>query len=81
MAHITDHAVLRYLERVKGVDIDAVRAEMQSAALDAAVKIGCDTVILGNGARLKLVGDVVQTVFAKGMRDRHVRVHGQRVDR
>jgi hypothetical protein len=26
--HITDHALLRYLERVKGVDIEAARAEM-----------------------------------------------------
>jgi len=28
LAHVTDHAVLRYLERVKGVDIDAVRDEL-----------------------------------------------------
>jgi hypothetical protein len=26
--HITDHALLRYLERVKGIDLDAARAEM-----------------------------------------------------
>lgn len=79
MAYVSDHAVLRYLERVKGIDIEATRAEMQSKALDTAVAIGCDTVILGNGARLKLVGDVVQTVFSKDMTDHHTRVHGAKV--
>lgn len=33
--HITDHAVLRYLERVHGVDIGAVR-ERIGAAVDTA---------------------------------------------
>lgn len=28
---ISDHAVLRYLERVRGIDIDAIRAEMRDA--------------------------------------------------
>lgn len=26
--HVTDHAVLRYLERVKGVDVEATRREI-----------------------------------------------------
>lgn len=76
MTYISDHAVLRYLERVKGVDIESIRAEMQSRALDAAVAIGCDTVILSGGARLKLVGDVVSTVLSAKMPDRHRRKHG-----
>jgi hypothetical protein len=33
--HITDHAVVRFLERVKGVDVDAVRAEIGEMALRA----------------------------------------------
>lgn len=65
VTYISDHAVLRYLERVKGVDIEAIRAEMMSPAVDTAARIGCDTVRMGNGARLKLVGDVVQTVLPK----------------
>lgn len=28
--HITDHAVIRYLERVRGVDIEAVRREIRA---------------------------------------------------
>ena len=74
MTYISDHAVLRYLERVKGVDIEAIRAEMMSPAVDTAAQIGCDTVKMGNGTRLKLVGDVVQTVLPKPRR--RARDHG-----
>lgn len=76
MAYVSDHAVLRYLERVHGIDIEAVRAEMMVPGVDAAIAFDCDTVKLGNGARLKLVGDVVQTVLAKEMGDHHTRRHG-----
>jgi hypothetical protein len=67
MAEISDHAVIRFLERVYGVDIDAVRRQMQSPALDAAVRIGCRTVKRGDGTRLKLRGHVVTTVLSPGM--------------
>jgi hypothetical protein len=35
---ITDHSVVRYLERVKGVDINAIRKEMDSSQLRECVK-------------------------------------------
>ncbi|WP_143393303.1 hypothetical protein [Fimbriiglobus ruber] len=35
---ITDHAVVRYLQRVRGVDIDAVRTELDSDNLRESVK-------------------------------------------
>lgn len=65
--YVSDHAVLRYLERVKGIDVEAVRREIAEAGpiVDAAAKIGCDTVKLGNGARLKLKGNTVATVLPK----------------
>lgn len=28
LAHVTDHAVLRYLQRVKGIDIEGARLEL-----------------------------------------------------
>lgn len=44
MIHVTDHAVLRYLERVHGVDVkafkDALRAEVSEAAIAAGAAIG-----------------------------------------
>ncbi len=67
MSFISDHAVLRFLERVKGIDVEGARREMMAAAdvIDKAADFGCDTVIMGNGARLKLQGDTVATVLPK----------------
>lgn len=62
MTYISDHAVLRYLERIKGIDIDAIRAEMATPGVEVAPRLGCVTVVMSNGARLKLTGDVVSTV-------------------
>lgn len=76
MIHVTDHALVRYCERVLRIDIDAIRRELSAPAMQKAAQIGCDTVILGNGARVKLVGHSVQTVLAKDMRDHHDRFHG-----
>jgi hypothetical protein len=55
------------LERVKGIDIEAIRAEINTPAVADAVAFGCDTVKRGDGSRLKLVGDVVSTVLGKDM--------------
>lgn len=65
LATITDHAVIRYLERVKGIDIAAVRQEMRTVGLEAAIAIGADTVKLANGCRMRLVGQKVVTVAPK----------------
>lgn len=73
MAYVTDHAVLRYLERHCGVDVEAIRAELTVKGIDTAAEFGCETVILGNGARLKLTGDVASTCVEA----RKVRKHGK----
>lgn len=63
MAQITDHAVLRYLERVKGVDIAAIRREMTSAALEAVSTLGGTAdVRMPCGARLRVINGAVVTV-------------------
>lgn len=63
MAYVSDHAVLRYLERVQRIDVEAVRRKLAVEAVDVAAQLGCDTVVLGDGTRLKLHGDVVATVL------------------
>lgn len=68
MSYVSDHAVLRWLERVAGVDVEAVRRHLSVDAVDTAAKIGCGTVIMGDGVRLKLTGDVVSTVIEKKRR-------------
>ncbi len=65
-AQISDHALLRYLERVKGVDIEAVRAEMMSAALDKAIEFGSRVLIGRHGERLVIREGIVVTVIGKG---------------
>lgn len=76
MTDISDHAVVRFLERVKGVDIDAVRAEMQTPALDVADQFGAPVLIGRNGERLVIRDGVVVTVLRKrmGEMDRRARV-------
>jgi hypothetical protein len=63
--YVSDHAVLRYLERVKGIDIEAIRAELSTPTIDVAAQFGCDTIKRGDGSRMKLQGDVVSTVLGK----------------
>lgn len=63
MAYVSDHAVLRYLERVDGIDVEAIRTRLTVDIIDTAAAFGCDTVVLGNGARLKLHGAIVATVL------------------
>jgi phosphohistidine swiveling domain-containing protein len=65
VTEISDHAVLRFLERVKGVDIAQVRAEMNSPALRMADEFGCPVLIGRNGERLVIREGVVVTVVAK----------------
>jgi hypothetical protein len=58
--HITDHAVLRYLERILGVDIDALR---QTIAADCARHQGAP-VVKTMVAKYCLINGRVVTVYA-----------------
>ncbi|MBL4766301.1 MAG: hypothetical protein JKY94_01010 [Rhodobacteraceae bacterium] len=39
-AFVSDHAVLRYLERIKGVDIDAVREAILTDSVKVVATVG-----------------------------------------
>lgn len=54
---VTDHAVLRYLERVKGFDIAAVRKEMLTPEVTSAIRVGA----------VSLKRDGVEYVLQDGM--------------
>lgn len=60
VAHVTDHAVLRYLERVKGIDIEAVRAEL-GHVVDKAIEMGAGATIV-DGVKYVLRDRCVVTV-------------------
>lgn len=60
---VSEHAVVRYLERVKGVDIAAVRREILGGLAGAAVKAKKSCVIRrGDGAEIVIRGGYVVTV-------------------
>lgn len=62
--HITEHAVYRYLERVKGIDMDAVRAEI-AAKIAVAEAFGTlePTGVIVDGCVYRLSGKTLVTVF------------------
>lgn len=59
-AHVTDHAVLRYLERVLGLDVERHRREIGRLA-DLGIEHGAAGVVFGKHV-VKLRGAVVTTV-------------------
>lgn len=71
LVRVSDHAVVRWLERVKGVDIEAFRAEIVAtvqAAVDAGAKqisVGGVTYVL-DGAVVR--GDVGRADFHRAIR-------------
>lgn len=58
---VTDHAVLRYLERVEGIDIEAVRRRI-GKTVDLAGDHPAASAILSNGVRYHLRACVVVTI-------------------
>jgi hypothetical protein len=55
LAHVTDHAVLRHLERVHGVDVEGVRRDL-GFKVDAAIEAGAVATV-SDGIRYVLVED------------------------
>lgn len=64
---VTDHALLRWMERVKGVDLDAIRAEIATPDICAAIAAGARSVVT-HGHTLVIENGVVITVLLPGMR-------------
>lgn len=64
--HVSDHAVLRYLQRVDGVDVDAVRCKI-GRAVDRAVGMGATGVVI-DGWLYKLAGAEHGTVVVTTVR-------------
>ena len=65
---VSDHALVRYIERVHGYDLTPIREMLLTDAVRTAARMGCRTVKLGCGARVKLRGHTIITVLAKGMK-------------
>lgn len=61
--HITDHAVLRYLERAHGVDVEGLRRKLAAHAA-IGLEHGAVGVIVGS-VKLVLVENTVPTVLRR----------------
>ncbi|MBN2740032.1 MAG: hypothetical protein JXR35_03925 [Rhodobacteraceae bacterium] len=70
---ITDHAVIRYLERVKGIDMDALRHEIGQLVARGYVQGACGVRVSGFNYRIE--NGVVVTVLQES---RHDHRHGRR---
>lgn len=64
---VTDHAVVRYLERALGIDVDAVRGEI-ARAVKRGIAEGASGVRVG-GLWFRLEGAVVVTVLPNSSAD------------
>ena len=65
---ITDHALILYLERVKGIDVDAVRQEIRNVLASHRIGVGAAT-ILRDGVLYRIDRNIVVTVFREGGED------------
>jgi len=72
---ISDHALLRYIERVLGYDVEGLRAEIQRQVRPA-VEVGASS-IRADGFVYRIQGDIVVTVYRIGSQD----IHGPRAKR
>lgn len=59
--HVSDHALLRYVERVLGFDLDRARADI-AAIVGPAIRAGAVKIAIG-GHTYILKGDVVTTII------------------
>lgn len=63
--YVTDHALLRYMERVMGIEVEKIREQMISETLRLGVEMGAASVKLGTGERMVLQGSTIVTVLPK----------------
>ncbi|MDT8856450.1 hypothetical protein RNZ50_15760 [Paracoccaceae bacterium Fryx2] len=64
---VTDHAVIRYLERVVGIDVEALRDEIR-AKVEPGVRLGACGVRSG-GFNYRIIDGVVVTIVLAGHED------------
>ena len=64
----SEHALLRYIERTRNIDVDAIRAEIMTPAIVAALKTGV-TAITVKGIRMVCKDGVIVTVTTDEMKN------------
>lgn len=74
----TDHALIRYIERVMGVDVKSIRNEIMTKSVIAAIKNGATAVVV-NGYKMPVSGEgKIITVLGRTMSKDRRRFHKRR---
>lgn len=66
---ISDHALLRYIQRIHKIDVDALRQSIMTPAIVAGIKAGASTISVA-GASFKVANNVIVTVLEKAAEPR-----------
>ena len=73
---ITEHALLRYLERDHGIDLEQIKSEMLTPAVAEQIRaLKSCRLPIGNGTSLVVKGHVVQTVETAELRAKPAKQH------
>lgn len=75
---LSDHALLRYLERIKGVDVEGARREIMTPSVIEAIKAMATSVIV-NGAKFLVRDGCVVTIMETEKKGR-IRTHAREMD-
>ena len=67
---VSDHAVIRYLERSQGVDIEGVRSEIAKKAKNGLEQDA--TAVIVDGLRYPIVDGVITTVLCQNRTANHI---------
>lgn len=59
---VSDHALIRYCERVEGIDFEGMREAIMTESVKQAIKMGAKSVKM-NGITLKISGTTITTVI------------------
>lgn len=59
---ISDHCVIRYLERIKGMDIEAIRTELLTDELKRAIEVQVKTIVI-DGVKFYISNKRVTTCY------------------
>jgi hypothetical protein len=64
---VSEHAILRYLERVEGVDIDAIRAKILNPKILGFIEVvgGAGTFPHEDGFKIAMKKNIVTTIIVK----------------
>jgi len=71
--HVTAHAVVRFIERVRPCSEDQARIALSTPAISVAADFGAHSVKLGTGHRIVIEQGCIITVLPKPAKRRRIR--------